>query len=141
MADPLVPEGAESAPGFTPTEDASAFTEERHLAILSTPGLRGGIHSVAVGFTLADGVVRIITTDGTQKVRNVERAGTATVAQVDGRRWLSLSGSARIRREPDEIAQAVALYATRYRQPSENPRRVVIEIVVDGVLGSPGMKA
>jgi len=125
---------------YRPSDAAAAFTEERHLAILSTPGLRGGVHSVAVGFTLASGVVRIITTDGTQKVRNVERAGVATVAQVDGRRWLSLSGTARVRREPDEVARAVALYAVRYRQPSPNPRRVVIEIVVDGVLGSPGMK-
>ena len=122
------------------TDAAAAFTTERHLAILSTPSLRGGIHSVAVGFTLSDGIVRVITTDGTQKVRNVERSGTATVAQVDGRRWLSLSGTARIRREADEVAHAVELYAQRYRQPSPNPRRVVIEITVTDVLGSSGMK-
>ncbi|WP_307812175.1 TIGR03618 family F420-dependent PPOX class oxidoreductase [Lacisediminihabitans changchengi] len=138
---------AESPDGQTPylapyraTDAAAAFTEERHLAILSTPGPHGAIHSVAVGFTLSEGVVRIITSDGTQKVRNVERSGSATVAQVDGRRWLSLAGRASIRREPDEVSRAVELYAQRYRQPSPNPKRVVIEILVDDVIGSPGMK-
>ena len=49
------------------------FLAERHLATLSTSGPGGLIHVVAVGFTLADGVVRVITSDGSQKVRNVER--------------------------------------------------------------------
>jgi PPOX class probable F420-dependent enzyme len=137
-------ESSEGVAPYVPTDAAAAFTEERHLAILSTPGSashgRPRIHSVAVGFTLSDGVVRIITGDGTQKVLNIERSGSATVAQVDGRRWLSLSGRARIRREPEEVSRAVELYAKRYRQPSPNPKRVVIEIIVDDVLGSPGMK-
>jgi hypothetical protein len=91
---------------------------------------------VPVGFTLEDGVVRIITSDGTQKVRNVERAGTATVAQVDGRRWITVVGAASINRDPDAVARAVELYAGRYRRPGVNPMRVVIEITVDRVLGS-----
>ncbi len=122
------------------TDDAAGFLTERHLGVLSTLGLRGGIHSVPVGFTLDGGVVRIITSDGTQKVRNVERGGQATVAQVDGRRWISFAGPARIDRDPAAVARAVELYAARYQQPRVNPTRVVIEIVVDQVMGSPRMR-
>ncbi len=64
------------------------------------------IHSVPVGFTVEDG---IITSDGTQKVRHVERSGQATVAQVDGRRWITFVGTAGINRDPDSLAHAVAV--------------------------------
>ena len=37
--------------------------------------------------------------------------------------------------DPERVAEAVRRYALRYRQPAENPRRVVIEIAVDRVLG------
>lgn len=125
---------------MTLTDTAAAFVADRHLAILSTPATSGRIHSVPVGFTLENGVVRIITSDGTQKVRNVERAGHATVAQVDGPRWISFVGTASINRDADAVAHAVALYAARYRQPGVNPKRVVIEITVERVMGSSGMK-
>ncbi|TXN31941.1 PPOX class F420-dependent oxidoreductase [Lacisediminihabitans profunda] len=121
------------------TPDAAEFVTERHLAVLSTLGPTGRIHSVPVGFTVQDGILRIITSDGTQKVRNVERSGQATVAQVDGRRWITLDGDATINRDPGAVAHAVELYSRRYRQPGVNPRRVVIEIAIDKVMGSPGM--
>jgi PPOX class probable F420-dependent enzyme len=123
------------------TDEGLAFVTERHLAILSTIGPDGRIHSVPVGFTYADGVLRIITGDGTQKVRNVERGGQATVSQVDGIRWLTLSGPARIERDEAAVADAVERYAVRYRQPRVNPQRVVIRMDVDGMLGSSGLRA
>jgi hypothetical protein len=91
----------------------------------------------AVGFTGDDdaGVARVITRDGSQKVRNVETTGRAAVAQVDGRRWLSLEGPARVAREPSAVAEAVARYTERYQEPRPNDRRVAIEISVARVLG------
>jgi PPOX class probable F420-dependent enzyme len=121
------------------TEDGQRFTTDRHLATLSTIGPRGGIHVVAVGFTFVEGIVRIITSDGSQKVRNVERDGRATVAQVSGPQWLSVAGIGSIERDPESVARAVELYAARYRQPRVNPRRVVISIVPDRILGSAGL--
>ncbi|GGK56757.1 PPOX class F420-dependent oxidoreductase [Ornithinimicrobium pekingense] len=112
------------------------FLAERHLATLSTVGPGGLVHVVAVGFTLADGVVRVITSDGSQKVRNVERDPRATVAQVDGRRWLSLAGTAVVERDPDAVARAEELYAVRYRPPRMNPRRVVVRLTPERLLGS-----
>ena len=125
--------------GILLTEAGVTFVTDRHLAILSTLGPVGQLHSVPVGFTLEDGIARIITSDGTQKVRNAERGGQASVAQVDGGRWLSFQGPSRVVRDPDTVAHAVELYAGRYRQPGVNPRRVVIEIAVERALGSSGM--
>lgn len=118
------------------TDAATAFVTDRHLAILSTIGHRGGVHSVPVGYTVENGVLRIITSDGTQKVRNVERGGHATVAQVHEGQWISFSGPARINRDADAVAHAVELYAGRYRQPRVNPTRVVIEIEIAKTMGS-----
>lgn len=121
------------------TDDGLRFVSDYHLATLSTIGPAGGIHVVAVGFTFIDEVVRIITSDGSQKVRNVERDARATVAQLCGPQWLSIAGSAVIERNPDAVAHAVSLYAQRYRQPRPNPRRVVVRITPEKVLGSAGL--
>ena len=124
----------------TPTDltpDVHAFLAERHLGTLSTTRRDGTLHVCAVGFTWdADaGIVRVITGGGSQKVRNVEATGRAAVAQVDGGRWLSLEGPARIARDPSAVAEAVARYATRYQEPRPNADRVAIEIRVERVLG------
>jgi PPOX class probable F420-dependent enzyme len=123
------------------TDDGRRFVADRHLATLSTIGPTGEIHVVAVGFTFADGLVRIITSDGSQKVRNVERDPRATVAQLSGPQWLSIAGSAAVERDAAAVAHAESLYATRYRQPRPNPRRVVIRITPEKTLGSAGLWA
>jgi PPOX class probable F420-dependent enzyme len=116
-----------------------AFLSERHLATLTTLRPDGTPHVVAVGFTWDDAgrVARVITNRGSRKVAHV-RAGSprAVVAQVDGRRWLSLEGVPSVSADPEAVADAVLRYAERYRQPSPNPERVVLEIAVDRVLGS-----
>jgi PPOX class probable F420-dependent enzyme len=116
-----------------------AFLAERHLATLTTLRPDGTPHVVAVGFTWDGeaGLVRVITNGPSQKAQNVRRGSPrAVVAQVDGRRWLSLEGVPRVSDDPERVAEAVRRYAERYRRPSENPRRVVLEIAVDRVLGS-----
>ena len=117
--------------------DAHAFLAERHLGTLSTTRRDGTLHVCAVGFTWdADArLVRVITRAGSQKVRNVERTGRAAVAQVDGGRWLSLEGPARVTREPGAVAVAVARYTERYQEPRPSPERVAIEITVERILG------
>ncbi len=119
------------------TADAHAFLAERHLGTLSTTRGDGTVHVCAVGFTWdADAaLVRVITGDGSQKVRNVELTGRAAVAQVDGGRWLSLEGPARVAREPDAVAVAVARYTERYQEPRPSSERVAIEITVERILG------
>ena len=120
-------------------DEVSAFLAERHLATLTTLRPDGTPHVVAVGFTWDPeaGLVRVITNGSSRKAVHV-RAGSprAVVAQVDGRRWLSMEGVPTVSDEPTRVAEAVRRYALRYRQPGENPARVVIEIAVDRVLGS-----
>ena len=57
------------------------------------------------------------------------------MCQVDGGRWLTLEGPARVTAEAAPVAEAVRRYAERYRQPGEREDRVAIEIAVDRVLG------
>ena len=122
------------------TPEVLAFLAERHLGTLSTARGDGTLHVCAIGFTwdATARLVRVITNDRSQKVRNVERRERAAVAQVDGARWLSLEGRARVARDPAAVAEAVDRYTTRYREPQPNPARVVIEIEVVHILGRAG---
>ncbi|NDJ90450.1 F420-dependent biliverdin reductase [Mycolicibacter kumamotonensis] len=120
------------------TSDALAFLTERHLAMLTTLRADNSPHVVAVGFTFdpKTHIARVITTGGSQKAVNAERAGVAVLSQVDGARWLSLEGSATVNNAPAAVRDAELRYAQRYRTPRVNPQRVVIEVQVERVLGS-----
>ncbi|GAA4384259.1 PPOX class F420-dependent oxidoreductase [Tsukamurella soli] len=122
-----------------PLPDAAlTFVTERHLATLSTLRADGTPHSVAIAFTY-DGdahIARVITGGDSVKARNAARRGYASLTQVDVGRWLTLEGPARVLTDPESVADAEARYAVRYRPPRANPRRVVIEITVDRVMGS-----
>lgn len=115
------------------------FVRERHLATLSTLAPWGGIHAVPVGFTFDGGILRIITSGDSQKVRNVLRNETATISQLDGADWITFQGTATVHSDPAAVAEAVDLYAVRYRQPRVNPRRVAIHIVPQRLMGSARM--
>jgi PPOX class probable F420-dependent enzyme len=118
------------------------FWTERHLATLTTLRPDGTPHVVPVGVTLdaAAGVARVICSGDSAKARHVRAAGEAglpvAVCQVDGRRWSTLEGRAVVRDAPRDVREAERRYAERYRQPRENPRRVVLEITVTRVLGN-----
>ena len=115
----------------------SAFLAERHLATITTLRADGSPHVVPVGFAFdeLERVVRVISNGGSQKVANLRDGGRAAVSQVDGRRWLTLEGEARVEREPDDVARAEAAYEQRYQAPRERPGRVAIVISVDRIMG------
>lgn len=120
------------------TSEAIEFLAERHLAMLTTLRADGSPHVVAVGFTFdpQTHIARVITSDGSQKAVNAARSTVGVLSQVDGARWLSLEGTASVNRAPEAIRDAELRYAQRYRIPKPNPRRVVIEVLVQRVLGS-----
>jgi F420H(2)-dependent biliverdin reductase len=122
-----------------PGPDLLAFLTERHLATLTTLRPDGTPHVVPVGFTYvpATRTARVITSGSSAKAAHVRDGGRrVAICQVDGRRWLTLEGTAVVRDDAAAVADAVERYARRYRQPRENPARVVIEISVDRFLGN-----
>ena len=117
-----------------------AFVRERHLATLTTLRADGSPHVVPVGFSYDQdtNVVRVITFYPSQKALNAQRGCRAAVSQVDGGRWITLEGVARLvtlEDDSDEVRRAVDGYAQRYREPKERENRVAIIIAVDNVLG------
>jgi PPOX class probable F420-dependent enzyme len=96
-------------------------------------------HVVPVGFAFdpEEGLARMITSGDSTKARNAGRAGAvAALCQVDGARWITLSGPIRVGTDPEVIADAVARYTRRYRPPRVNPKRVALIMEVSSVLGS-----
>ncbi|HEV3365270.1 MAG TPA: pyridoxamine 5'-phosphate oxidase family protein [Acidimicrobiia bacterium] len=121
-------------------DDVLGFLRERHVGTLTTLDAGGRMHLVAIAFTYdpADGLIRMITFGTSQKAKNLRRAGggaRAAVGQVDGPRWLSFEGPAQVVDDPQRVAKAVALHAVRFKQPSDNPLRVAIELTPELVLG------
>ena len=115
------------------------FLSERHLATLTTLRADGSPHVVPVGVTYdaATRTARVITSGTSAKARHVRNGHRrVAVCQVDGRRWLTLEGTAVVRDDAAAVADAVERYTQRYRRPRENPARVVIEISVDRILGN-----
>ena len=115
-----------------------AFLAERQLATLTTLRADGSPHVVPVGFTYQPKarLARVITSGDSVKARNADRPGAvAALCQVDRARWLTLSGPIRVERNPDTVADAERRYAERYRPPRVNPKRVVLVIEVERILG------
>ncbi len=120
-------------------DEAIAFLAERHLATLTTLRRDGSPHVVPVGFTFdpESRLARVITSGDSVKARNAGRPGAVgALCQLEGARWLTLSGPIRVDRDADAVADAVARYAARYRQPRENPKRVALIMAVDTILAS-----
>ncbi|MEZ5340277.1 MAG: TIGR03618 family F420-dependent PPOX class oxidoreductase [Acidimicrobiales bacterium] len=115
------------------------FMVERHLATLSIVRPSGEPQVTPVGFTFEPetATARVITWATSYKARLVaENPGTiVSVCQVDGGRWLALTGPATVHDDKVERHEGVTRYAERYRQPKERDDRVVIRIDVQKMVG------
>lgn len=133
-----------------PTPAYLSFWRERHLCTLTTHRPDGTPHVVPVCVTYDPeaGVARVLASRSSAKVRNVLAAegadgtgadGTGArvaVCQVDGRRWATLEGHARVRMDPEGIAEGERRYEERYgRPPRPNPHRALIEITLTRAMG------
>ena len=125
-------------PASLPVE-AVDFLTERHLATLTTLRRDGSPHVVPVGFTFdrETRLARVITSGDSVKARNADRPGAiGAICQLEGARWITLSGPIRVERDEAAVADAVARYAVRYRQPRVNPKRVTVLMEVTAILAS-----
>ncbi|SNR48337.1 Pyridoxamine 5'-phosphate oxidase [Haloechinothrix alba] len=132
-----------SLPDLTSRGAAFAgFWSEPHYCTLSTPRTGGPPHVVPVGVTLdvERGVARVICARTSDKARLVadggERGIPVALCQMDGRRWSTLEGRALLRDDRYAVAEAEREYAERYRTPTVDPLRVVLEVLVTGVRGT-----
>ena len=119
------------------TPEMIEFVTVRHLATLTTQRADGSPHVVPVGFSYDASTqrVRIISGPSSQKSRNAARGSVGLVCQVDGGRWLTLSGPIRVLTDADAVADAERVYAQRYRTPKVNPARVVLLMDVHKIIG------
>ena len=118
-----------------------SFWQERHLSTVTTLTSTGRPHTVPVAPTLDPdrGVLRILSSRGSQKIRNVATSSDTawvSVCQVDGRRWCTLNGVAHILSDREAVADAERRYTTRFRAPRPNPERVVLLITIETAIGT-----
>ncbi|GAB3493055.1 pyridoxamine 5'-phosphate oxidase family protein [Flexivirga lutea] len=121
--------------------EVQEFWAERHLATLTTLTSDGRPHTVPVAPVLdaGNGSLWILTSRRSRKVRNVSEAGDApwvAVCQVDGRRWCTVEGTARVLTDTESVRTAEEAYARRFRVPRPNPERIVLSITVHHLMGS-----
>lgn len=117
---------------------ALAFLDERHLATLSTHRSDGTIHAVPVAFSYVadEHTVRIVAPDGTVKVSNADNGSDGVLCFVDGGRWMTLSGSLDVRREPERVDDTLTRYEQRYGPPhGDRSALVSLELTVRSVMG------
>jgi PPOX class probable F420-dependent enzyme len=121
-----------------PTE-VLAFLDEAHLATLTVLAPDGSPRVTPVGFTYDPDrrLARVITWSDSWKAKHIAAGHDPRVAvsSVDGGRWLTIYGTAIVTSAPDAVAEGVRRYAERYRQPKERADRVVIEVVVERMVG------
>lgn len=106
---------------MTPKE-REAFIHEPRVAVLSTVDAKGRAHAVPVWFLWEDGVFEVITDRGSQKHRNAARTGRASLAIVDGPKYVTAEGSITVR-DPISLEERLALHV-HYR--GEDAARQVV---------------
>jgi len=123
------------------------FWSERHLCTFTTVRADGRPHAVPVGVALdpVEQCAWVITSGSSDKARRIAAGPAAGVpiaaCQVDGRRWSTLEGRARVLTARDAVRRAEEMYAERYRVPRPNPQRVAVRIEVDRFLLSSTLEA
>ena len=100
--------------------ERDSFLSEARTAVLATTGQDGRAHAVPVWFRYCEGAFRIITERGSQKHRNIERTGRATlcVDERDGSfRYITVEGSVSVidAVTPDERLALYSHYRGRDR--------------------------
>ena len=118
--------------------DALAWLAQHRYATLTTLRPDGSPHVVPVAMTYdpATATARVLARRHSVKAANVRAGSPAVLCEVDGGRWLTLEGEARVTDHPAALAEAERRYAERFRAPTPNPERVVLEISVTRCLGA-----
>ena len=114
------------------------FWRERHLCTVTFIKPDGRPHVVPMGVVLSDDpdTAWAITSRDSFKARLLHAPGPIAICQVDGARWSTLQGTAAVLADESSVAEAVRMYASRYRNPRPNPKRVAVRVTVEKIIGS-----
>ena len=117
------------------------FWTERHLCTLTTLRADGRPHVIPVGVALdvEESCAWVITNGSSRKAHQAAADPRVAACQVDGARWSTIEGTARVLTDEASVQRAVDRYAARYRTPKPNPLRVALRIEVDRFLVSGGL--
>ena len=117
------------------------FWTERHLCALTTLRADGRPHVIPVGVALdvEESCAWVITNGTSRKAHQAAADPRVAACQVDGARWSTIEGTARVLTDEASVQRAVDRYAARYRTPKPNPLRVALRIEVDRFLVSGGL--
>jgi pyridoxine/pyridoxamine 5'-phosphate oxidase len=96
-------------------ESLDHFWDERRVAILATTRRDGTVHQVPVRCMRYGSRFLVLTKSCSVKARNVAHKRRASLAEEISTRWVTIEGPAHVNVDPDMVAQARALYATRHR--------------------------
>jgi PPOX class probable F420-dependent enzyme len=98
----------------TLSEAQRAYLDEIHYAVVATLNADGSIQQTVVWYLLDADEIRFSCGAGSVKARNLRRSPTISVTLSDGRRYLTLQGTAAV--EPPDPALRERL-AIRYLGP------------------------
>jgi F420H(2)-dependent biliverdin reductase len=96
-------------------ESLDHFWDERRVAILATTRRDGTVHQVPVRCMRDGSRFLVLAERCSVKARNVAHAGRASLAEETSTRWVTVEGPAHMSVDPDLVAKARALYATRHQ--------------------------
>jgi hypothetical protein len=91
------------------------YWDERRVAILATTRRDGTLHQVPVRCMRDGSRFLVLTECCSVKARNVAQTGRASLAEETSTRWVTVEGPAHMSADPDLVAKARALYATRHQ--------------------------
>ena len=107
-------------------DEVASFLEEQRVVICATNGPRGWPHLMPLWYIMRDGDVWAWTYAKSQKVRNLERDGRATLQVESGDeyqelRGVMIEGDAEIHRETELIVEFGAELMQRYGADATGP--------------------
>lgn len=127
-----------------------ALLEEKLFGTLATVDGKGTPTQVLVWYMLRDDEILVLSVAASQKVKNMQRTGWASLSVSQGPRYVSVRGHASIESDLARVKAAYTAMVHRYLPPDaaekwladradQMDQRIVIHIPIEHVLPKEGM--
>jgi PPOX class probable F420-dependent enzyme len=118
-----------------------AYLDEIHYAVVATHNVDGSIQQTVVWYLLDDDEIRFSCGAGSVKARNLRRSSAISLAVADGRRYLTIQGTAVVEPPDPDLRQRLATRylgvegATAWLQRRTNAPRLTVRVTIQKVYG------